>query len=313
MFGSDCRGCYSAHDYAMAQARWHKTPLPRSKYWEANERPLDNVRKHHYRIVQGEGEAHYDVMLYSTVMARFHKPTPEGVRVQYNYYDSVTSHNFMWQVLNLSGRDGYGVLRLRTTEHKDVMVPIGPGSRFNAAFGATLHFVDNDTIDVARSDHGVVTVPKYTPEFKEWRAAMRDGLKPLTDLFEFCAEEARQDWGAAPTRLYYHPGSLQGLGRPSPEIERLRTWCMARRGVTAQDILADAHAIDLARDAYTAHVRRSLNVRDYRELPTPPTDVLARAATRSLLKQFELLWNVYPTVQKQLPKFVERLPGNFRR
>lgn len=313
MFGSDCGGCYAAHDYAMAKDRWHKTPLPRGRYWDTDERPLDNARKHHYRIVQGIGEAHYDVCLYSTVMARFYKPAADGRMVQYNYHNRMTSHNFMWRVLGLRTHV-HGVLSLRTTDGRTVMVPIGTGSRFNAAFGASLWFVGDDVIDVARSDHEVVTVPKYTPEFKAWRHAMREGLKPLTDLFEFCTEEVRQTWEPENSKWSRHPGSLQSLACANTELKWLREWCQGRSNYNPTDLLTCEPFIDRARGAYKEYVKRSLDVRDYRELPTPTTEVLAQAATRMLLKQLEVLWGARAsTVRKQLPKFVEHLPGNFRR
>lgn len=313
MFGSDCGGCYAAHDYAMAKDRWHKTPLPRGKYWDPNARPLDNPRKHHYRIEQGADEAYYDVCLYSTVMARFHKPAADGWRVQYNYHNSNTSHNFMWRVLGLRTHV-HGVLSLRTTDGRTVMVPIGTGSYFNAAFGASLWFVGDGVIDVSRSDHEVVTTPKYSPEFKAWRHAMREGLKPFTDLLEFCTEEVRQTWEPGGSKWPSHPGSLRGLGETNTELVWLQEWCQSRCAYTPTDLLACEPFIDRARGAYKEYVKRSLDVRDYRELPMPTTEVLAKAATRMLLKQLETMWGARSmTVRKQLPKFVEHLPGNFQR
>jgi hypothetical protein len=310
-FGSDCRGCYAAHDYAMAKAHWHKTPPSRRKDWELNERPLDNVRKHHYRIVQGEGEAHYDIVLHDTVMARFHKPTTEGWRVQYNYHGSNTSHNFMWQVLGLTGRDGYGVLRVHTTDGRDVMVPIGYRRH---GFGADLWFTAPDVIDVSRSDHALVEIPKYTAEFKAWRSEMREAFKPLMNLFAFCAEEVRQEWEPPANQYARHPGSLQGLSNMDPDLWDLQRYLDASRSRCYQDLLEDAKFIDLAREAYKTNVIRSLDVRDYRELPTPTTDVLAKAAARALMEQLEELWGTRSKRRwEPLPKFVEHLPKNFRR
>jgi hypothetical protein len=312
MFGSDCRGCYAAHDYEQARDRWHKTPASRGARWESNERPLDNVRKHHYRVVQGEGEAHYDIVLHDTVMARFHKPTTEGWRVQYNYHGSNTSHNFMWRVLGISGRDGYGVLSLRTTDHKDAMVPIGHRRR---GFGADLWFVANGTIDVSRSDHALVEIPKYTDEFKAWRAELHSTFKPLMDLFSFCAEEVRQGWEPPVARHSYgHPGSLRNIGAYDRDRGALDAYLKDRGGLCFEDFLADAEFIDLARAAYKTNVTRSLDVRDYRELETPTTDVLAKAAARALLEQLYTLWGARSQLRwEPLPKFLEHLPKNFRR
>lgn len=322
MFGSDCRGCYSAHDYAMAQDRWHKTPRPRGAKWEPNERPLDNNRKHHYRLVQGDGEAHYDAVLYSTVMARYHKPTAEGRRVQYNYYPSTTSHNFMWRVLGLHTHTA-GVLRLRTTGGRDVTVPIGTGSRFDGVFGADLWFTDTGVIDVSRSDHELVSIPKYTDEFKAWRRDVCEGFRPLTDILEFCAEEVRQGW-QEPASSWRHPGELCRLSGTVHECNALKMWVAANRNLAPVQMLADNEFIDLARAAYKVQVQRSLDVRDYRGFAPPPTTVLARAATNQLLEDIcKELWGTRSNVRRwgirsnvrwePLPKFVEHLPKNFRR
>lgn len=314
MFGSDCGGCFSVPTYERALAHWERTPLPRGKYWEPHQRPLDDRRKPHYRLEIGNDGEYYDVFLYNTVMARYHKPTADGWRVQYNYHNSNTSHNFMGRVLGLRTRV-HGVLSLRTTDGRTVMVPIGTGSHFNAAFGASLWFVGDDVIDVSRSDHEVVTIPKYSPEFRAWRYAMREGLRPLTDLLEFCTEEVRQSWEPpAQSRVYAHPGALWVLGETNTELKWLREWCSGRSHYTPTDLLTCEPFIDRARGAYKEYVKRSLDVRDFRELPTPTTEVLAKAATRMLLKQLEVLWGTRAsTVRKQLPKFVEHLPGNFRR
>jgi hypothetical protein len=310
MFGSDCRGCYSARDYEQASDRWHKTPASRNAKWGADERPLDNVRKHHYRIVQGEGEAHYDIVLHDTVMARFHKPTTEGWRVQYNYHGSRTSHAFMWQVLDIAGSP-HGLLHTRTTGGKTVVVPIGYSRR---SFGADLWFTAPDVIDVSRSDHALVEIPKYTDEFKAWRAELHSTFKPLTDLFSFCAEEVRQEWEPEGSKWSRHPGSLRELSDVDPDLWALQRYIDEARSFCYQDLLEKQGFIDLARNAYKTNVTRSLDVRDYRELPTPTTDVLAKAAARALLEQLETLWGTRSKVRwEPLPKFVEHLPRNFRR
>jgi hypothetical protein len=245
-------------------------------------------------------------------MARFHKPTTEGWRVQYNYHGSNTSHNFMWQVLGLTGRDGYGVLSLETTGDSGVVAPIGYGRR---SFGADLWFVANGTIDVSHSDHALVEIPKYTDEFKAWRKELQDVMRPLTDLLSFCAEEVRQEWEPSVERHSNgHPGSLRNIGDYDRDRGALDAYLTDRGGLCFEDFLADAKFIDLAREAYKTHVTRSLDVRDYRELPTPTTDVLAKAAARALLKQMQPLWGARSRVRwEPLPRFVEHLPKNFRR
>ena len=74
------------------------------------------------------------------------------------------------------------------------------------------------------------------------------------------------------------------------------------------------HAIDILREAYRDVVIRSLDVRDYRELEAPSTDVLARAATRTLLNYMESAYSLSNGPRHRLvpiPDFPESLPEKF--
>ena len=90
------------HNYRQAHAYFEgRAKPPRSKNYEINERPLASVSGAHYKIIKHD--THYDIKLYSTIMARFYAPDAEGVeRKLYMGHNSMTSRSFMWQGLYVS-------------------------------------------------------------------------------------------------------------------------------------------------------------------------------------------------------------------
>jgi len=303
MFGSDCRGCFSVPTYEAALAHWERTPQPRSKYWEPHQRPLDNNRKPHYRLEIGNNAEYFDAVLWRTVMMRVYRPTPEGRRVQYTYHDSMTSKNFLWQVC-AAGR----VLNLRTTEGQDVKVPVS-----GRELATDLWFTDTTqkTIDVARSHHRPIARSVRSLELLKWRRDMLTNLAPLFQILEFQAEEIRQGWEPTTTGVYNHPGSLGGLSGASRELWALDAMCK-QAGPALQDLGAwGAKGIDILRAAYRTVVERSLDVRDYRALELPSTDVLARQATRTLLDYMEAAYRGLRTRNVPIPDFPEDIPQKF--
>jgi len=86
-----------AHTYFEGRAK-----PPRSKNYAINERPLASVSGAHYKIIKHD--THYDIKLYSTIMARFYAPDADGgLRQLYMGHNSITSRSFMWQVLGVGG------------------------------------------------------------------------------------------------------------------------------------------------------------------------------------------------------------------
>ena len=74
-----------ARHYEEAHRYFTQTAKPRSSKWSGYERPLGSNAQHHYRIVQGDEGRYYDVILYSTTMARFYAPNSAGeTRICYN-------------------------------------------------------------------------------------------------------------------------------------------------------------------------------------------------------------------------------------
>ena len=96
MFSSSIHNLPTINDFESAHEWFTKTPKPvtRKGQWNDNQRPLKDTRSWHYRIEQGRGGDYYDVMLYTTAMARFYAPTPDGRRVMYTAHNSNTSKQF---------------------------------------------------------------------------------------------------------------------------------------------------------------------------------------------------------------------------
>ena len=117
-------------NWAEADAYWHKTKKPpRSKRWEEWQRPLKNASSWHYRI-EKHGDV-YDLCLYHTVMARYHRPTPAGNELrQYRGHDSQTSKGFMSDVLGVSYFSRRQAVDGRTV-HMPIPTVALPGSEFS--------------------------------------------------------------------------------------------------------------------------------------------------------------------------------------
>lgn len=306
MFGSDCRHCFSVPTYEAALKHWQRTPLPRGRKWDADERPLADNRKHHYRLVIGGDADYFDAVLYSTIMMRVHKPVPDGRRVQYTWRSTNTSDAFLWQVCHVGK-----VLSRRTTDGRDVQVPIGP-----VELGTDLWFTDfgSNTIDVSRSRHEPVARLVRSLELLQWRKDMLTNLAPLFQILEFQAEELRQKWEPTPKDTYRHPGSLHELAGATRSLWALQNLC--RGAGAAVSNLEFWHEAEIAtlRAAYGDVVERALDTRDYRGLELPTTDVLARTATRTLLNYMEIAYspaNGPRSRRVPLPDFPESLPRKF--
>lgn len=91
------------HNFKQAHAYFEgRAKPPRSKNYAINERPLASVSGAHYKIIKHD--THYDIRLYSTIMARYYAPDADGgERRLYMGHNSMTSRSFMWQVLYVGG------------------------------------------------------------------------------------------------------------------------------------------------------------------------------------------------------------------
>ena len=187
---SNLGGCYSIHNYEAAQAHWDRTPLPgkpgsklRAQWYNGNEaRPLDDERKHHYRIehhtyhertsFSGEpipAQDYYDVCLYHTAMVRYHKPLPDGTRcVEYTNDNRNLSHQFMWRM-------GFGP----ELKIGDVVVPVA-----YKELGTTIWTDAAGKLLKDKSHHAPIYKYVTSPEQKAWRKTLKGSTRNLVTLFE---------------------------------------------------------------------------------------------------------------------------------
>ena len=183
MFGN-VNGCARVRSFEECQRHFELTPeptFPRGGHnpWEPNERPLDDKTKHHYRIVRGPNEEYYDAVLYSTTMARYYRPEEGGRRVQYHDDDRGLSRQFMWRLIGSAK-----VMYMPVTE--------GP-SRYFPAYGADLWLTGsnhNPVIDLSRSKHAPIEVPRMSDELKAWKKEVRKELAPVFELMKYSVEGA---------------------------------------------------------------------------------------------------------------------------
>jgi hypothetical protein len=182
MFSSSVHRLPSIRNYNDAEQWFNKTPQPstRKGQWNDNQRPLKDTRSWHYRIEQGRDGAFYDVCLYSTVMARFYKPTPEGRRVMYAAHPSSLSKQFMRHV---TWHSHYQTML--TTTNEVVAVPVANRDSINdgrTPFSASLWFSPADKLDIAQSAHTPHYVHRMNADDKALRVQARANAEPMITL-----------------------------------------------------------------------------------------------------------------------------------
>ena len=151
MFGNTARSLPWARSYAEAQSIFNHRGAVRSKKWMENQRPLYKTY-FHYRVVKYLN--HFDIVLYSTVMARYYEPTMvDGKQHERRLFmgdNSQTSKDFMNHVLNkCSWR------RVENSQRGEVIAPV-----YNKAFmydgdepfSADFMYVDG-VLDTTKSSH----------------------------------------------------------------------------------------------------------------------------------------------------------------
>ena len=184
MFSSSIHTLPSIETWESAHSTFNNTKQPRSsRVWADNQRPLKDNRSYHYRIERLNGGEHYDVILHSTVMARYYKPTPEGRRVLYTGNPSNMSKQFMRGVLNVRHQN----IRM-TTDGRTVALPIANRDSITdkgSTFSADLWLVSETgihaqrLIDVAKSSHTTHYIKRMSPDDK---AAHKRALANMENL-----------------------------------------------------------------------------------------------------------------------------------
>ena len=195
MFSSSIHNLPTINDFESAHEHFTQTPKPvtRKGQWNDNQRPLKDTRSHHYRIEQGRGGEYYDVMLYTTAMARFYAPTPDGRRVMYTSHGSNMSKQFMRCVTRHST-----LMHMDTTDGRTVAVPVPAKDCIHEdgrEFSASLWF-DNSPhkrLVVEQSAHTPMYTHKVGKSDKETREHIKALCEPYITLACLRIHEWRRD------------------------------------------------------------------------------------------------------------------------
>lgn len=229
MFSSSIRNLPYVQTWEGANNTFNNTkqPVTRKNQWRDNQRPLKDSRSHHYRIEKGDG--YYDVCLYSTVMARYYEPTPQGRRVLYTGHPSNMSKQFMRNVVGTRH-----LMQKLTTDGRAVSVPVANRdftTDKGTGFSADLWLVDN-RIDVSKSSHTPHYVKRSTAEDKAKIAGARQNCESLITLAclrmpEFVTRVIIDDNHLVP---------FQGVAISYAQGAALNRVALGQRDVTQEDI-----------------------------------------------------------------------------
>jgi hypothetical protein len=179
MFAGHTQALPYVRNYAEAAKHFNTTPRPRSTKWDDHQRPLKDTRSWHYRVEQNKDNESYDVCLYTTVMARFHKPDAEGVeRRQYFSTSTQTSRGFLRDVLQVHAEG-----EVPTTTGERVLFPVYP-SRMpgGESFSMDAYFTSDDKLIVERSQHTRHYKRVSDTTDKALRKLVREKFEPLLTL-----------------------------------------------------------------------------------------------------------------------------------
>lgn len=209
--------------YNQAARYFEETKKPRTVKWGEDERPLYNTRSHHYRIVKGED--YFDLVLYSTSMIRYYKPSLTGEqRVLVRGHGSTASRAFVWHHCMGMGKplncvDGYGLIR----EGKLVLnQAVHAAEKFGVPYNwsADLMFTDDSlrTIDVTRSRHIPIYKAATSDEDKAKRKQLKQTVDHWIELLGYRLEEYLN------TKIDTNKWQLQRAGEAFTSAADLLTW-----------------------------------------------------------------------------------------
>lgn len=234
MFSSSIHNLPTINDFESAHEHFTQTPKPytRKGQWNDNQRPLKDTRSHHYRIEQGRGGDYYDVMLYTTAMARFYAPTPEGRRVMYTSHGSNMSKQFMRCVTRHST-----LMHMDTTDRQTVAVPVSYKDSIyedGRGFSASL-WLDNSPhkrLVVEQSAHTPMYTHKVGKNDKETRDHIKALCEPYITLTCFRLPEFANNMGIDQDMLIPFRG---GVAIDWAQRDAIR--CMTQGGALGQDYI----------------------------------------------------------------------------
>jgi hypothetical protein len=201
--------------YEEALQHYNKSKAPkRSKKWAKysdNPRYLKNVAATHMGIHKRDDGAIY-YRLYSTDVAIFYPPQPDGTRkVETNYYSSQMTNIFMYS-WNLN------YYYHTTTDGKEVRVPY-VSSWDGKGPSATLWFTAEGKLIVDKSEHRDIYTFKSSAEDKQRRKEFKAKLNTLMTLAMFRLPEYRanahltSDYGQPFGTAYNEPDSISEYRR----------------------------------------------------------------------------------------------------
>lgn len=221
-------------NYEQAHAYFNAKPRPKSNDWAENERPLGSNRQHHYRIKKGDGGQYYDVILYSTAMARFYMPNSMGeTRICYTHDSRTTSSNFMWHVACVGTYP-----KFRATDGTERIVPIG-GSR---EFGTDLWFDMNGDLIVEASTHAPMATTHVSKSLSEWKKNLKAKLDTVIFLMEIAVQDTLDEGKGS---MHWASGrAFTTIPTTSNIDHKMQRW------VTADCPQLDGTGIETLRDLY---------------------------------------------------------------
>ena len=204
MFSGHTRDLPYIRNYTEAKAHWDKTPeAKRSKKWNKFQRPLRSISQTHYRVEidnpdNPDNSDFFQVVLYSTIMARYYKPDAHGVqRRLYMGHRTLTSRKFMRDVLGVSDVDNM----FESVNGERVHAPIYDARLADLPGGmmcsAEFYFDRYDRLIPAMSRHTRHWQVVATDDDKARLKEVRDAWAPFLDLMmyrlpEFEAEVSLQ-------------------------------------------------------------------------------------------------------------------------
>jgi hypothetical protein len=292
---------YAAAHRHFTRTDWPKTKRHGSDLWAAYERPLGNKTLWHYRLEasrQGNdaGPDYYEVCLYNTTMARFHRPEADGSEMrEYVTHGSNASSAFMSSVLGIA----HYSIRDVTTASKPAEIPIG-----HRLHDTSLCFTADDVLDVSRSRHPQAYTRVATAGIKAWRKETKAHLNTLTMLWELMVPE----WaGVVPDRLLMGWEFSTLISRP--KLYKNVQECGYSTGKTVTQA-----QVEIMQALYKECVQFVVQRKTWADDMTP---IVPANITKSFLRHLEkALDGGWPrnydlphrTERKPLAKFVEKLP-----
>jgi len=308
MYGNTTRALPWVRNYAEAQSVFNHRGAVRSKRWVENERPLYKTY-YHYRVAKYED--FFDVVLYSTVMARYYAPTMvDGKQHERRLFmgdNSITSKDFMHYVL---GKDSWR--RVENSQRGEVIAPVYNKSFMrngDERFSADFMYVDG-VLDTTKSSH---TSHYRMVSGNEDKAARAEVLKKF-DNYLMLAQMRLPEFAAEVT-LSDSLGRPWGSGAVSEYDSRKCVGKIADDSATSNDI---HEFFEMCQDAFNVLAsKRAYKQRDFLLSPrwqsTAPVDGIEKlekqitadevrkAVSTRILKALELNKK---SIKQLIPQFV---------